>query len=713
MKKRSPWTPWPLSGLALALLAAYPYSAQAQAQAQPPSAAPQAPAEVSTLDTVTVTDSGLLFSPISATVDPKGSTTSQAASSGADYLTSIPGFSAIRSGGTNGDPVLRGMFGSRLNLLTDGANMIGACPGRMDAPSSYIAPENFDAVSVVKGPQTVIWGPGASAGTVRFERDTPRFDAPGLRFDGSVGGGSFGRNDQVADFTAGTEKYYLRLTANHTHSDNYKDGSGKTILSGWDKRNGDLTLGVTPDADTLLELTAGGGNGYAKYAGRGMDATKLARQSLGARFVKSHISDTLDKIEAQIYYNNADMVMDNFTFRAPSSTGSMPGMSGMGSMGMAMADNRITTGGRLAATWRLGQTVDLVTGLDAQIGRHRDRSGSDTDSYTNYPWVKDATLNNTGAFAEATWRATPHDRVIGGARLDWASAKDWRETVQTAMSMQPNPGAGESRSKTLPSGFMRYEQDLPSVPATWYAGLGHAERFPDYWELFSDKQMGPMGAMTAMKPTSFQTTKPEKTTQIDAGARYKTEKLEAWVSGYVGYVQDFILFTYNTSATMPTTTVSNINASIWGGELGGSYKLTPQWQTGASLAWAWGENRSNHTPLPQIPPLQARLSLDYNDGPWSAGALWRLAAAQKRVSLHQGNVVGQDFGPSAGFGILSLHGSYAINKQTKLVLGVDNVFNKTYSEHLNMAGNAGLGFPGNAAVNEPGRAVWVRLNVQL
>jgi iron complex outermembrane receptor protein len=44
------------------------------------------------------------------------------ASDGADYLKTVPGFAALRSGGTNGDPVLRGQFGSRLNLLAgDGA----------------------------------------------------------------------------------------------------------------------------------------------------------------------------------------------------------------------------------------------------------------------------------------------------------------------------------------------------------------------------------------------------------------------------------------------------------------------------------------------------------------------------------------------------------------------------------------------------------------
>ena len=54
----------------------------------------------------------------------------------------------------------------------------------------------------------------------------------------------------------------------------------------------------------------------------------------------------------------------------------------------------------------------------------------------------------------------------------------------------------------------------------------------------------------------------------------------------------------------------------------------------------------------------------------SAGALWRLVALQKRYALNSGNVVGQDFGPSAGFGVFSLNAGYAISKQVKLSLGV-------------------------------------------
>jgi iron complex outermembrane receptor protein len=94
--------------------------------------------------------------PVQVVADPKQPRQPIPASDAADYLKTIPGFSAVRSGGSNSDPVFRGQFGSRLPLLTNGTNLLGACPARMDAPSSYISPETYDQLTVVKGPQTCV-----------------------------------------------------------------------------------------------------------------------------------------------------------------------------------------------------------------------------------------------------------------------------------------------------------------------------------------------------------------------------------------------------------------------------------------------------------------------------------------------------------------------------------------------------------------------------
>ncbi|WP_422403726.1 TonB-dependent copper receptor [Pseudomonas sp. GZD-209] len=629
-------------------------------------------------------------SPLTVVTNPKDPRQPVPASDGADYLKTIPGFSVIRAGGTNGDPVLRGMFGSRLNILTNGGMMLGACPGRMDAPTSYISPETYDRLTVIKGPQSVIWGPGGSAGTILFEREPEKFGELGSRVNGSVLVGSNGRFDKVLDAAAGNQLGYVRFIGNQSHSDDFDDGNGDTVPSRWDKWNGDATVGWTPDADTLLELTAGKGDGEARSAGRGMDGSQFKRESLGLRFEKSNLGEVLDKVEAQVYYNYADHVMDNYSLRTP---------SGTGMMGMPMVSNvdRRTMGARIKATWRWAD-VQLISGIDAQTNEHRQRGGMGIDAHKGQPWTKDADFHNYGAFGELTWYATGEDRLITGARLDRASARDFRKA---------SPTQGDTRADTLPSGFVRYEHDLAAIPATTYIGLGHAQRFPDYWELFSPK-LAPAGSANA-----FDGIKPEKTTQLDFGIQYQGERLEAWASGYVGQVRDYILFDYRRSMMGGyTSQAQNIDARIMGGELGAAYKLTENWKADATLAYAWGKNSSDGKALPQMPPLESRLGLSYSRDAWSVGTLWRLVAEQNRIAENQGNVVGKDYGKSAGFGVFSLNGAYKINNNLKLSAGVDNLFDKAYAEHLNLAGNAGFGYPASSTppVNEPGRTFWTKVD---
>ncbi|AOJ67115.1 TonB-dependent receptor [Burkholderia ubonensis] len=640
-----------------------------------------------------------LRTPLVVVTNPKTPRQPLPASDGADYLKTIPGFASIRSGGTNGDAVLRGMFGSRLNILANGMPTLGACPGRMDAPTSYIAPESYDKLTVVKGPQTVLYGPGASAGTVLFERTTRRFDKPGMRFDGSLVGGSYGRNDQNIDVTAGTPDVYGRVTANHAHSDDYKDGNGRTVPSQWDKWNADAALGWTPDDHTRVELTAGGGDGYARYAGRGMDGAHFRRETFGLSFDKQHIGDVLERIEARVYYNEADHVMDNYTLRMPDPTSSMP-------MRMASEVRRRTLGARAAATFRFGDDFKLVAGVDAQSNRLDSRSAMGRQDYADKPWNAQTTMWNTGAFGELTWYASDASRVIGGARVDYASARDKRPKTGGMMG-KPNPTFDDDRSRVLPSSFIRYERDLAALSVTWYAGIGHAERFPDYWELFSANR-GPAGAVNA-----FSAVKPEKTTQLDIGAQYRSERLDAWVSAYAGYVQDFILFNYAAGMMGSTTQATNVNAQIMGGEAGVAWRPVAPLRVETSLAYAWGRNVATGDPLPQMPPLEARFGVEYTRGAWSAGGLWRVVASQHRYALNEGNVVGKDFGPSAGFGVLSLHAQYNVSKTVQVSVGVDNVLNKAYTEHLNLAGNAGFGYAANTPVTEPGRTAWVRISAKM
>ncbi|MGO2303385.1 MAG: TonB-dependent copper receptor [Providencia sp.] len=608
------------------------------------------------------------------------------ASDGSDYLKTIPGFSQIRNGGTNGDPVFRGMFGSRLRILTNDGEMLGACPSRMDAPTSYISPENFDVLNMIKGPQTVLWGPGNSAGTIRFDREKPDFTEAGIKGNASALTASNHRLDTNADISIGNEKGYVRLIGNKSRSNDYKDGNGDKVPSKWDKWNADIAVGWTPDEYTLLELTAGKGDGEARYAGRGMDGSQFKRDSLGLRFEKSNIGTVLDKVEASMYYNYADHVMDNYSLRSTSNgmgSGHMSSSHGMMNMPMKMRVDRETIGGRVMSTW-IWSDYELRTGADMQTNQHRSNS--------NNSWIKDAKFQDYGVFGELSWSATQQGKMVSGARLDRVIVDNYKDV------------GASGRNTVMPAGFARYEYSLSDVPVMLYAGVGYTERFPDYWELFSPK-LGPDGTSRV-----FDTLKTEKTAQLDIGAKYSNEQTKAWVSAYMGRVDDFILFRYSATDSRMSQ-VENVNAMIMGGELGIAQKLSDEWKADASLAYSWGENRTDGSALPQMPPLESRFGLSWEKGDWTTTGLIRVVSRQDRVAINDGNVVGKDFSKSAGFTIFSLNTAYKVNENVKLSAGVDNLFDKTYSEHLNLAGNSGFGYSSNSPVNEPGRTFWAKMNL--
>ncbi|MGA0585279.1 MAG: TonB-dependent receptor domain-containing protein, partial [Castellaniella sp.] len=95
-------------------------------------------------------------------------------------------------------------------------------------------------------------------------------------------------------------------------------------------------------------------------------------------------------------------------------------------------------------------------------------------------------------------------------------------------------------------------------------------------------------------------------------------------SAFYSQVDDYILIDWNRSRTR------NVDATVMGGELDASWQFHPSWQAVASLSYVYGKNRTDGAALAQQPPLEGRLGLNYAQGPYSAGVLWRLVAAQGR-----------------------------------------------------------------------------------
>lgn len=673
------------------------------------------PEETVTLSPVTVTGTQQQKAN-TVKFNPKATLQPLPAGDGADLLQSVPNMSIIRKGGSSGDPLFRGLGGSRLAINADDQFVYGGCSNRMDPPTSYIHPSTFDEVVVTKGPQTVTQGMGLISGSVHFVRKDPTFHEQPYSFNGSTTLGSSGRRDASFEAGAGGKYGYARLNVSHNESDDYKDGAGNRVHSNFKRDSQMVQLGVTPTENTTIAGTYERSRGKAAYADRPMDGSKFDRDAWNVRISQRNITPWLSEIEARYGSSEIDHVMDTYSLRP------------VGKMGKKAAINpkRRTDTGNLKATFDW-DNVNLQTGIDYMRDRHTERSGN--ENYASSPFKPTQSFDQLGGFAEATWQRNDaqkliagfrHDQVTGTYYEDKADSDPLKETKYPLKTKYP-----------LNSGFFRFEQKLGDTK--YYAGLGVAQRSPDYWE---------------RKKSENLRLRKETNRQLDAGLIWNSGNWHVSASVFAGKVDDFIIVetkpmmhhtagshTPATPATGghtgshtptpaagghashhhgPDLSARNIDAIRLGGELEVKWQFAPSWSIASNLAYTYGKNRTDGKPLAQTPPLEWNNTLAFDNGKFSAGALWKLVAKQNRYAKGQGNIIGQDIGASAGFGVLSVNAGWKFNKYATLQAGVDNVFNKTYAEFVSRSG----GFVDPAAgikttrVNEPGRTAWLRLQAK-
>ena len=262
----------------------------------------------------------------------------------------------IRKGGTDGDPVFRGMAASRVNILLDGEQVLGGCGMRMDPPTAYVFPEAYDRIVVIKGPQTVLHGPGNSAAAVSFERDMQRFEQTGYTARASALGASFGRNDLVGDLRAGTPTG-LRAADRHARRIGRLRGRRRRDRA-FRVRALERQRGARLDAGRPHASSSSRGvrsDGEAAYADRAMDGVKFDRENVGLSFEREDLTERVTRLEARGYYNYVDHVMDNFSLRDFTPTATMPGKA-------VQNPDRRTTGGRLAFDLALARAATATVG---------------------------------------------------------------------------------------------------------------------------------------------------------------------------------------------------------------------------------------------------------------------------------------------------------------------------------------------------------------
>jgi len=604
--------------------------------------------------------------------------------------TKIPSIDMSRRSGIANDILIRGQKRDNISIEVDGTKVCGACPNRMDPPTSHILASQIAEIEVIEGPYDVETF-GTLSGGIKVTTKEPTQKVQGeLNF----GLGSWGYTKMGATVSGGNDVVRVLISASGESSDQYKDGDGNTmaeqqIVSNVPTANQYKTeykdaqaykkksimakafVTVTEDQELRLSYTRNESDGVL-YPNTPMDAVYDDSNIYSVAYNINNISDIYKNINLEYYYSDVDHPMDTAYRNASSGT-------------MGVVTHHLTTsmqGLKLKNTFDI-ESYKLLVGLD---GSKRTWDGTyfatGTASFDGKTSIADVLTTNMAVFTKV-------DKSYGNLSFSLGARYDYTDVDPESTQISNDYSA---LSANL---FTSYNLDKTNKI---FLGFGQASRVPDARELYLyDK--GPIEIGT---PTLDQTTNRE----IDLGYEAKNEMFKFKIKAFYSMLEDYIY--YNQSLT--NNKFENIDAIVYGAELSASVYATDDITIDMGASYKIGEKDTLTTgqtdkDLADIAPLRGNIAANYEYMNNSIATL-EVQASDKwdRIDSDNGE---QEIDSWA---ILNLKVKHAVNKQFNFTVGVNNIFDETYAQSNTYADLTLLSGGTVMLLNEPGRYVYTNLD---
>ncbi|MDX4067460.1 TonB-dependent receptor [Aliarcobacter skirrowii] len=598
--------------------------------------------------------------------------------------------SIVRRNGIANDIILRGQKKDNINILIDGAKIYGACPNRMDPPTSHIVTNNIKSVKIIEGPYDVE-NFGTLSGLVKVETKDPK---EGFHGELNLNAGSFNYKKASATIEGGNDKVKALISASTEKSDPYKDGNGDNFLEQQRKRGvplatqyksddidafekdsflSKLQFNITDNQDLKVSYSANRSDGILYPAGP-MDADWDDSDIYTLGYTIRDLGAFSKQLDLDYYYSKVDHPMSTkernggqTTYNTNHLKTSIWGTTVKNSL--EVADSLVTVGlDTSVRNWR-GSMYQTTVATGAVTSMPYNNRMYDTDTTNKAIFTKfEKTIGNLD--------------IEAGLRYDYTDIKTQRPNVDDKKYIGINGYL-----------FTAYNFDEQSKV---FAGIGKSSRVPDARELY---QLG-MGAsetaaITASKsnPNLDQT----KNYEVDLGFEKTIGNFNIKPKIFYSELKDYI---YNSSK------FENIDAKIYGADVSGYYYFTDDLSLDFALAYLKGKKDGNYTDkdLAEIPPLKANFALNYE---YKKAKFKAEVIAVDRWDSYDSSAKEQEI---AGYALMNLKYSQELFKNFELTLGVDNLFDKVYNSTNTYQDIRYVTVGGDQILfNDPGRYGYINL----
>lgn len=587
-----------------------------------------------------------------------------------NILSRLQGVYLIRRGSVGQEPVIRGMAGGQINLTIDGMKMFGACTDKMDPVSIYVEPQNLKSIDVTPGSAGAKLG-NTVGGSVDMKLAEPQISA--TPFFGKAGVGFQSAAQALNSFlnlnySNKKSAYYASL--NYRKANDYRAGGGENIqYSHYKKVNfsaaGKWLLGQDVVQANLL-MDDGWNIGYPALP---MDVGFAKARILSISHSRYRAHHFIEKLTSKIYYNSIKHSMDDTHRNDVVMHMDMPGYSS--TMGM-YSEGELHKVKNHSFSFR---TDFYYNDVLAEMTMYPE--GEQPMYMQTWPSSGRAVL---GFYVNDQITVNPKTKISINGRVDAVESllKDGFGMNQLEVFYSDITNSYGNVLKSFNGKLNR----LIGKSIIIDMAIGYGERVPTLGEMFGFYLFNRMDGFDYIGNPNL---KPEKNLSGDVTLNYYRNTFQFSVSGFYNYMPDYIYsgiqsdLSHMTPGANGVKVYSNISyAKVFGAESSLLYNLTKSLQ----LITAWKVTRGEtfeSVPLPMMPPLQATSTIRYAVKKFSAQLENESAFKQNRINP----LYGEDSTP--GYSIMNLRSSYAANwnnKRIELTAGIENIFDKTYHNHL-------------------------------
>jgi iron complex outermembrane recepter protein len=612
----------------------------------------------------------------------------------AALLRKAPGANVNGNGPLSGIPQYRGMYGGRINVEVNGMTLSSGGPNWMDPPLHYAPAAQLQSLEVFRGIAPVSAGQETIGGVVNAKTWEGEFGSDG-QFDFSgrirVGGQSVNHGDVVsAAIVTANKNHRIKLSALTESSDDAQFEGGDIAPTEYQRDRFDVGYGFQTGAHSWqLDI------GRNETGDSGTPALPMDIIYIDSDIARTQYRYTGNdwSLTAKLYYSEIKHGMSNYHLRQ--SPIQSPMMGAMWRRNTASGDN---LGFKLSSEFK-DSSGSWTLGVDS----HNEIHNSDIDNpnaamffVTNF---NEAEREVIGVFAERKQSFNDGWSAELGIRAN-------RVTMDTD-EVDATPAAMMMAAQMLRDSFNNADRSLTDNNLDWvaklyyqtnthttlYLGLAQKTRSPSYQERYLWLPLQATGGLADGRTyTGNIDLDPEVASEIEFGFDYQSTHLRLSPRVFYRDIEDYIQGTVsnNNSAVTFVTMMNrmngtnnaaplqfnNVDAKIHGFDMDWLYRLSNRWALSGLVNYVRGERDDIDDDLYRIAPANASLAVNYQSTLWSVTAETVLYAEQDKVSLTNSEK------ESAGYGLLNLRGYWQASDELRVGLGVENVLDKQYEDHL-------------------------------